>query len=98
VLAPACYSSPGLLILCYCSHKNRCVKIDFGYFCSYASDMARPPIPPESRKTNVLRIRLTDEERDLLDRAAKGRTSTWARKALIKLARRSLSTEPNNGA
>lgn len=51
--------------------------------------MARPEKPPEERKENVLRIRLTDEEREALDRAADGRTSTWARDVLLRAAKRS---------
>jgi len=50
--------------------------------------MARPEKPPEERKTNVLRIRLTEEERTKLDEAAKGNTSTWARIVLLKAAQR----------
>jgi uncharacterized protein (DUF1778 family) len=50
--------------------------------------MARPEKPPEERKENILRIRLTDEERTALDRAAKGKTSSWARDVLIRAAKR----------
>jgi uncharacterized protein (DUF1778 family) len=42
---------------------------------------------------NVLRIRLTDEERTLLDQAAETKTldtSTWARSELIALAKKAL--------
>lgn len=42
---------------------------------------------------NVLRIRLTDEERALLDQAAEAKTletSTWARSELIALAKKAL--------
>jgi uncharacterized protein (DUF1778 family) len=48
----------------------------------------RPPKPPEERKSAELRIRLTKSERATLDEAAKGKTSTWARKLLLKAARR----------
>ena len=48
----------------------------------------RPPKPPEERKSAELRIRLTEDERAILDDAAKGKTSTWARTLLLKAARR----------
>ena len=48
--------------------------------------MVRPVKPDADRKVNVLRIRLTDEERAALDIAAHGRTSTWARRVLLKVA------------
>ena len=53
--------------------------------------MARPKKPPGEGRANVLRIRLTDEERAELDGAAKSRaleTSTWARMELLALARK----------
>jgi len=48
----------------------------------------RPPKPPEDRKAAQLRIRLTEEERAELDRAAGGNTSTWAREVLLRAAKR----------
>lgn len=53
--------------------------------------MVRPAKPPEERKENILRIRLTDEERQELESAAKGNTSTWAREVLLRAAKRSKS-------
>jgi hypothetical protein len=50
--------------------------------------MARPEKPPRERKENVLRIRLTDDERAQLDRAAKGNVSAWARDVLLRAAKR----------
>lgn len=50
--------------------------------------MARPEKPPDERKENVLRIRLTDEEREQLDQAANGKTSSWARDVLLRAAKR----------
>jgi uncharacterized protein (DUF1778 family) len=50
--------------------------------------MARPK--KAERKENVLRIRLTDDERSMLDEAAAERsldTSTWARSELLTLAK-----------
>ncbi len=49
--------------------------------------------PVGEARENVLRIRLTEEERALLDRAAETRTletSTWARSELIALAKKTL--------
>jgi len=51
----------------------------------------RPKKPEGDARTNVLRIRLTEEERRVLDEAAQARTldtSTWARAELLALARR----------
>lgn len=54
----------------------------------------RPKKPKGEAKDQVLRIRLTDADRALLDEAARERsldTSTWARSELITLARRTLA-------
>lgn len=48
----------------------------------------RPPKDPTDRKSDELRIRLTQEQRDLLDEAAGGNTSAWARDVLLKAAKR----------
>ena len=56
--------------------------------------MARPKKPAAENRENVLRIRLTDEERKLLDNAAGTKTletSTWARSELLALAKELLS-------
>lgn len=53
--------------------------------------MARPKKKAADRRTDVLRIRLTDDERGILDDAAKVSgldTSTWARFELLEFARR----------
>ncbi|MEO8493866.1 MAG: hypothetical protein ABI614_02265 [Planctomycetota bacterium] len=50
--------------------------------------MGRPEKPPEERRTNVLRVCLTDDERDLLNEAAEGKTSTWVRDLALKAAKR----------
>ncbi len=47
--------------------------------------------PEGEVRENVLRIRLTEEERALLDQAAEAKTletSTWARSELIALAKK----------
>jgi hypothetical protein len=56
--------------------------------------MARPAKPEGETRENVLRVRLTEEERAALDQAAKAKsleTSTWARSELITLARKLLA-------
>lgn len=52
--------------------------------------MGRPPKPPKDVKSETLRVRMTKAERAVLNRAAKSRgedTSTWARGALLALAK-----------
>lgn len=52
--------------------------------------MGRPPKPKSEVKNAELRIRMTRADRKLLDRAASAtdaETSTWARSALLELAR-----------
>ncbi len=47
--------------------------------------------PVAEAKTYMLRIRMTEEERALLEEAAKSKsleTSTWARSELVALARK----------
>jgi len=49
----------------------------------------RPPKPKSERRTNHLHILLTEDERKLLDKYAKGKAldvSTWARLALLAAA------------
>jgi uncharacterized protein (DUF1778 family) len=58
----------------------------------------RPKKPAGEAKGNVLRIRLTDADRELLDKAAETRnldTSTWARSELLTLARRVVAKNPD---
>jgi uncharacterized protein (DUF1778 family) len=52
--------------------------------------MAGKPKAPELVKTYMLRIRMTDADRELIEAAARLRsleTSTWARSELVALAR-----------
>ena len=54
----------------------------------------RPPKPEGGARNDVLRVRLTDEERKQLDAAANERhldTSTWARAELLTIARNILA-------
>jgi uncharacterized protein (DUF1778 family) len=50
--------------------------------------MGRKPLPPEDRREKPLRIRLTDAEREEIDKAANGQSSTWAREVLLRAARK----------
>jgi hypothetical protein len=59
--------------------------------------MARPFKKPADARTNVLRIRLSDKERQELDQAAKSvglETSTWARYELIDFAKKLAKKRP----
>jgi uncharacterized protein (DUF1778 family) len=56
--------------------------------------MAGKPKKPEQVKTYMLRVRMTEAERDLIEEAARVRsleTSTWARSELVALARKMLA-------
>lgn len=63
-------------------------------FCCYNPLMAGRKKKPEGEaKTYMLRIRMTQDERSLMEEAAKAKsleTSTWARSELVALARRIL--------
>jgi hypothetical protein len=53
--------------------------------------MAGKPKDPDRRKTFMLRIRMTEADRLLIEEAARTKsleTSTWARSELVALARR----------
>jgi hypothetical protein len=50
--------------------------------------VGRPPKPPAERQTARLEIRMTDAELALIEKAAKDKTSTWARDVLVKAAKR----------
>ena len=57
--------------------------------------MARPTKADAERKTSVLRIRLTEEDRRLLDVAATSSgldTSAWSRNILLRNAKRKATT------
>jgi uncharacterized protein (DUF1778 family) len=55
--------------------------------------MAGKPKDPESVKSYMLRVRMTEEDRRLIEAAAKAKSlevSTWARSELVSLAKRLL--------
>jgi len=72
-------------------------KLDVWNFCCYTFLMAGRKKKPEGEsKTYMLRIRMTEEERKLLESVAKSRsleTSTWARSELVLIARK-ISARP----
>jgi uncharacterized protein (DUF1778 family) len=56
--------------------------------------MGRPPLPEGERKAITFRIRMTESERQQIDRAAEsenGSSSEWARNVLLRAARRRLT-------
>jgi len=53
----------------------------------------RPPKPPDERKTASMKLPLADDEKELIERAARAddaKPVTWARDLLLKAARRRL--------
>jgi len=52
------------------------------------TQMGRPPKDPAERHTARLEIRLTADDLKLIEKAAGGKTSTWARQVLVRAARR----------
>ena len=61
--------------------------------------MSRPRKPEEERKTNFLRIRLEEDQREVLDTVASllgEDTSTWARRVLLDTAAEILSKDPEH--
>jgi hypothetical protein len=65
--------------------RNSCC---YDKFMEDKRERGRPPKPDEERRDAELRIRLTEQERWVLDRAAGEQTSTWAREVLLKAATR----------
>jgi uncharacterized protein (DUF1778 family) len=56
--------------------------------------VGRTKKPKNDAKTYMMRIRMTEEERALMDQAAKSKsleTSTWARSELVGLAKKMLT-------
>lgn len=62
------------------------------FFCLYNAGMdtkrGRPPKADDERRHIRYQIRLSQTELELLERAAQGKTSTWARETLLAAARR----------
>jgi hypothetical protein len=56
-----------------------CLRPGHDKFMVEKRERGRPPKPDEERRDSELRIRLTEGEREALDSAAQGNTSTWAR-------------------
>jgi hypothetical protein len=50
--------------------------------------MGRPPKPKDELQTARLEVRLTPADLKLIEEAAGGKTSTWAREALLRAAKR----------
>ncbi len=58
--------------------------------------MGRPMLPDDERREKPLRIRMSDEERELVDRAAEATgqtTSQWARDILERAAKKQVGDE-----
>ena len=53
----------------------------------------RPPVLDSDRRVTRFQIRVSQAEMGLLERASKGRTSTWARKVLIAAANRQVNAK-----
>jgi len=50
----------------------------------------RPPKADRERRSVMFEIRLSPDEKELLDKAAEGKPSTWAREILLRAAKRKL--------
>lgn len=86
-------TSGGFLLPTYCTDNKSavkaCVKTFFPYNMGMSTNrMGRPPKPPAERQAARLEIRMTEAELTLIERAAGGKTSTWARQVLVRAARR----------
>lgn len=65
--------------------------IDFGYFYGYTLVMGRKPKKPADKKSNCLRVMLTEKDRAAIDRAAAANemdTSTFVRTRILELIRK----------
>ena len=66
------------------------------HFRCYNLNMGRPKKPPAESKTYMLRVRMTAEERDILEQAAKAKSlqlSSWVRSEMLALARVLVGTD-----
>lgn len=50
--------------------------------------IGRPPKPDEERKSYMLRIRMTEEQKEVLREVAGDNISDWAREVLLRAAKR----------
>lgn len=61
-------------------------------FCLYnhvmETKMGRPPKDADERRDIRFQVRLSKAELELLEQAAEGKTSTWARETLLAAAKR----------
>lgn len=48
----------------------------------------RPEKSPEFRRSAVINVRVTEADRAMVERAAKGNLSDWARAVLLRAAKR----------
>ena len=78
--------------ICFCGYNNTLVSdLNSWVFVATVNSMVRPMKSELERKANMLRIRMTDENRRLLDEASGLLgldTSTWARQVLLRAAKR----------
>jgi hypothetical protein len=51
-------------------------------------ERGRPPKPEEEVKSYMLRIRMTEEQREVLKEVSGGNISDWARDVLLRAAKR----------
>ena len=58
--------------------------------------MGRPPKRPEEQKSLLLQIRMTAQERQIIEDVAGDGMSTWARDVLLKAARRAKKNAPGD--
>jgi uncharacterized protein (DUF1778 family) len=63
-------------------------RLDAKIICGYTFDMGRKKLPESDRREKPLRIRLNSDERRLIDKAAAGNTSSWAREVLLSAAKK----------
>jgi uncharacterized protein (DUF1778 family) len=69
----------------------------FVFFVATVDGMAGKPKDPTKVKSFMLRIRMTEEERGLVEEAARLKsleTSTWVRFEIVALARKLLAKRP----
>jgi hypothetical protein len=68
----------------------------FYYNLSVGKKRGAPTKPPENRKSTLVLIRFTRDQRDRLEAAADGNISAWARPILLRPARHRPGTLEGN--